>query len=299
MNLEQIKTFISVHQLGSFQKAAEQLYLPQPTVSHRIHQLEKNLGKRLIERRKGENRLTLEGKAFVPYALKIIEAIDQGQVAVEKVALGGRSKLEICCTNSLSAYVLTDLLKSFIDKFPQIHIKVQSFSTLEVIHHVKMGSCRIGLSRYSIEDSSLTFRLINNEHIYFIVSSKHPLARKSSISLREVAKQPLILYQKGTQYRETIEFTFNRMNIPYHIHYEMNNLELIKQLVTGNYGATLFAPSYMGEELKSGSLVKIPIRNNPFPMRPTFIVCDKEKLSAEDKLFYDHVIAALAVNLPS
>jgi DNA-binding transcriptional LysR family regulator len=99
MNLEQIKTFLTVYQLGSFQKASEQLFLPQPTVSHRIHQLEKSVGKRLIVRRKSGNQLTLEGKAFYPYALQILQVLAQGKIAVDKAAKQEEVRLEIGSTN--------------------------------------------------------------------------------------------------------------------------------------------------------------------------------------------------------
>lgn len=293
MNLEQIKTFLTVYQLGSFQKASEELFLPQPTVSHRIHQLEKSLGKKLILRKKSGNVLTLEGEAFYPYALKLLEVLEQGQVAVDKAARQEEILLEVCCTNSLSALYLSELLRGFVDRFPQTSIKVHSFATEEVIHAIRMGTCFLGLSRYSVDDPDLTFRLINNEHIYFVVSHKHPLSRRKSISLSEVVQQPLVMYQRGKQYRETVEFVFKRMNLPFQVKYEMNNMELIKQMVIGNYGTTLFAPSYMGRELNSGTLVKIPIVDNPFPMRQTFLVHKKDtQLTSVVKLFYDHILTS-------
>ena len=174
MNLEQIKTFLTVYRSGSFQKAAEQLYIPQPTVSHRIHQLEKSLGKKLIHRRKNGNQLTLEGKAFYPYALQILEILEQGQIAVDKAAKQEEELLEIGCTNSLSNRFLYDLLQDFIHLFPQIRVKVRSFSTGEILQGIRRGTFNIGLCRYSIDDSELSFRLVNSEHIYFIVSAGHP-----------------------------------------------------------------------------------------------------------------------------
>jgi DNA-binding transcriptional LysR family regulator len=295
MNLEQIKTFLTVYQLGSFQKASEQLFLPQPTVSHRIHQLEKSVGKKLIIRRKTGNQLTLEGKAFYPYALQILQVLEQGQIAVNKAAKQEEVRLEIGSTNSLSNVFLSDILKSFIDHFPQTTIKVNSFSTSEIIHAIRMGTFHLGLSRYSIEDNELTFRLINSEHTYFIVSHKHPWAGHTSITLEEVAHHPLIVYQEGKHYRESIEFAFKKMDLTYQVKCEMNNIDLIKQMVDGSYAATLFAPSYMGNELSNGTLVKIPIENNPFPMRQTFLVYKKDKLSPVDKLFLDHVIASTSL----
>ncbi|MBD2843753.1 LysR family transcriptional regulator [Paenibacillus sp. IB182496] len=290
MNLEQIKTFLTVYRSGSFQKAAELLFIPQPTVSHRIHQLEKQVGKPLIIRRKSGNLLTTEGKAFYPYALQLLEVLEQGQIAIDKAAKHEEVRLEIGCTNSLSNPFLYDILQGFTSHFPHMHIKVHSFSTTEIIHAIRMGTFNIGLSRYAIDDTELSFRMLDSEHVTFIVSRKHPWAGKRSVTLEEVAQHPLIVYQEGKQYRETIEFVFNQRNLVYQVKYEMHNLELIKQMVGGSHVATLFAPSYMGNELAGGQLVAIPIQGRPFPMRQTFLVYNKAKLTAADKLFHDHVL---------
>jgi DNA-binding transcriptional LysR family regulator len=296
VNLEQIKTFLAIYHSGSFQKASEELFIPQPTVSQRILQLEKSMGKQLIIRRKSGNQLTPEGKAFYPYALKILEVLEQGQVAVDKAARQEEVQLEIGCTNSLSNLFLFYVLENFMGYFPQTNVKVHSFSTSNVIHAIRMGTFNLGVTRYSIEDSELSFRLLNSEHIYFIVSHKHPWAKRSSVSLQDIERHPLIMYQEGKQYRETIEFAFKRMNLTLNIKYEMNNLELIKQMVAGNYGATLFAPSYMGHEIANNTLVPIPIDANPFPIRQTFVIYNKEKLNAVDKLFLDHLLASVKNN---
>jgi DNA-binding transcriptional LysR family regulator len=289
MNLDLIKTFLSVYQLGSFQKAAEQLFLPQPTVSHRMNQLETMLGTKLIVRNKGENRLTIEGKAFVPFALKMVEAFDQGQLAIEEISKGAKGRLVLGSTNSISAYILPDIIKQFLQKFPHIDVKVDSYSTEEIINRVKMRKFQIGFTRFSLNESSLTFRLISSEQIYLIVPRSHHYASWKSVTLKEVVMEPLILYQKSTQYRDTVDFTFNRFNIPYHVKYEMNNLELIKQLVAADFGVTLFAPSYMRSELESGVFVKIPIEKNPFPIRQTFMIYNEKELNSVDKFFINHM----------
>ncbi|MDF9842054.1 MULTISPECIES: LysR family transcriptional regulator [unclassified Paenibacillus] len=292
MNLEQIKTFLAIHHSGSFQKASEELFIPQPTVSQRILQLEKSVGKPLFIRRKSGNQLTAEGKAFYPYALKILRTLEQGQVAVDKAAKQEEQQLEIGCTNSLSNLFLFKVLEKFISFFPKTNVKVHSFSTNNVIHGIRMGNFNLGITRYSIEDSELSFRMLNSEHIYYIVSPDSPQAACPSVTLKDIGHHPLIMYQEGKQYRETVEFVFKRLHLNLYIQYEMNNLELIKQMVAANYGATLFAPSYMGHEVAKRSLIAIPIEDNPFPMRQTFVIYNKERLSSVENLFLDHLFSS-------
>jgi DNA-binding transcriptional LysR family regulator len=292
MNLDLIRTFITVIQLGSFQSAAEKLYLPQPTISHRIQKLEADLGKKLIVRRRGENQLTVEGKVFFPFALKLLQTMKQGQAAIDEVNKGETGRLIIGCTNSYSAYILPEIIQLFMQKYPHIDITVDSYSTEEIIHRVKMRKFQVGFTRYATNESSLTFELLNNEQIYLIVSRKHPLAGSKSVTLKEIVNEPLILYQQGTQLRDTLDFVLDRSNISYHVKYEMNNIELIKQLVHSLLGVTLFTPSYMRRELVSGEFVKIPIEDNPFPTRQVYLIYNKEDLNSLDNLFIDHVLSS-------
>lgn len=290
MTLEQIRTFVAIYRLGSYLKAAEYLFLPQSTLSHRINQLEKELGKAVFIRGKDKIRLTEEGKGFLPYAEKVLEALDQGKRTVENIKNGLMGKLIIGSSISFSAYVLPEIIDSFTENFPDIAIKVDSCSSDEVIKSIKDRSFQLGITKYSITDSQLTFKLINSEHIFLIVSKDHPFAKESSpVSLEDILDQPLILYPEGSQYRETVDFTLKQLNKPYHVKYETSNLELITHLIQSNAGVSFFAPSYMRKALSSKQLTKVMIKNNPLPMRQTFLVYRKNELNSPDHLFIEHI----------
>lgn len=290
MTLDQIKTFIAIYRLGSYLKAAEYLYMPQPTLTHRINQLEKELGKSIFIRGKGRIRLTEEGKAFLPYAEKAIEALDQGKRTVENIKNGLMGKLTIGSSVAFSAYVLPEIIDSFIELFPDININVISSTSDEVIKAIKDKKFQLGITKYSINDSQLTFKLINNEHIFLIVAKDHPFARKTSpLSLQSILQEPLILYPEGTQYRETLEFTLNQLNVPYYVKYETSNLELITHLIQINAGVSFFAPSYMRKSLLNKEVKKVMIKNNPLPMRQTFLVYRHNELNSLDHLFIEHI----------
>lgn len=127
MNLDQLITFLKVYQLGSFLEAAKQMYLPQPTISHRITQLEKEMGKPLLIRGKGTVRLTEEGKVLLPYARSIANAVQEAHEAVTSVEKGAIGKLSIGCSNPFTNCILPDALDSFITVYPNISIQVRSY----------------------------------------------------------------------------------------------------------------------------------------------------------------------------
>ncbi|RCW48323.1 LysR family transcriptional regulator [Paenibacillus prosopidis] len=288
MNLEQISTFLTVYQSGSYKKAAELLYLPQPTVSHRINQLEKELGKSLLLRGKGKVKLTEEGKAFLPYARRILGAIKEGQEAVERVGEGATGKLSIGCNNSFAAYVLPNVMDSFTRDYPHVSIKVYTYASSELVRLMKNQHFQLGITRYTSNDSGMIYRPILSEHVMLLVSPEHRFAKRSSVKLEEILQEPILTYPKETQYRKMIDVTLNQFNLTYQAKLETNNLQLIKHFLKRNAGVFLSGRTYMMNEIKEKELVQVEIENNPFPLSQVFIAYRENELHSLDYLFIKH-----------
>lgn len=288
MNLEQISTFLTVYQSGSYKKAAELLYLPQPTVSHRINQLEKELGKSLLLRGKGRVKLTEEGKAFLPYARRILGALKEGMEAVEQVGEGATGKLSIGCNNSFAAYILPDVMESFANHYPHVSIKVYTYASSELVRLMKNQHVQLGITRYTSNDSGLTYRPILSEQTMLFVSPEHRFAKRSSVTLEEILQEPMLTYPKETQYRKIIDVTLNQFNLSYHPKLETNNLQLIKHFLKRNIGVFLSGSAYMTKEIKEKELVQLEIEHNPFPLSQVFVAYRDNELHSLDYLFIKH-----------
>jgi DNA-binding transcriptional LysR family regulator len=296
MNEDNVRTFLTVYRLKSYIKAAEELFLPQPTVSYRIMKLENELGKQLLIRGKGEVRLTEEGRAFLPYAMNVVEAMDLGRGAMESLKEGMQGDLDIGIANTFCSYLLPDVIHSFIQKYPKTQITVRSHESLEVIEAVKNKNYQIGVTRFAIYDRQMTFRLIKSESLYAIVANGHPLVNEPSVSMEMLLKEPLILFPQGSQLRDTIDMCLNGSGYPYEIKYKTNNMELIKSLIINHNCISFFAPSYVLKELESKELIKLPITNNPFPARQSFIVYRKNELNSLDQIFIEHLLQHIDLN---
>ncbi|MBP1156422.1 MULTISPECIES: LysR family transcriptional regulator [unclassified Paenibacillus] len=288
MNIEHIVTFLKVYQVGSFQQAANQLYLPQPTVSHRISQLEKELGNSLLIRAKGKIKLTEEGKAFLPYARSIIGAVQEGKEAVGQVKSGTTGKLSIGCNSSFASCILPQMMNSFTSKHANVSIKVYCYSTSELVRLMKSRTFQLGITRYTSNDPDLNYRLVYSEPMMLYVSPQHRFAKHKKIALEEVLQEPLITYQKDTQSRKLIDVTLNQLNLNYKPKFESNNLSLLKHFIQMNFGVLFSGPSYMKSEVKKNELVQIEIEHNPFPLSQLFIVYREGELNSLDQLFIRH-----------
>lgn len=289
MTFDQILTFVTIYRTGSISKAAEKLYLPQPTVSHRIKQLERELGKQLLIRVNGTVRLSQEGNAFLPHALSALTSLDQGREAVEHLKQGLTGTLSLGCNNSFAGTILPPILESFMAVHPNIALKVHCYSTEEQIKMLKSKHIQIGITRYTANDPGITFKLLYAHSAYAVISKEHSYARRDALSLQEVLKERLILYEAESLYRKKIDMTFKDLNMLYDPHYETNNLQLIKFWIKSTMGIFLSCPLYMQTEIESGEMVAIPIEHNPFPLNQIFLMYRDENLNSLDRLFMRHV----------
>jgi DNA-binding transcriptional LysR family regulator len=288
MNLDQITTFLKIYQIGSFQEAASQMYLPQPTISHRITQLEKELGKTLLIRGKGKVRLTEGGKAFLPYARQIISAIQEGRDAVSSLEQGAIGKLAIGCNNSFAECILPAALDSFMQDYPKVALKVHCYSPNILVRLMKQREIQLAITRYSSNDRGIVYKSVYSEPVNLIVSPQHRFASLKEISLDEILNETFITYQKDTQYRDILDLTINQFNSTYITKYETNNLRLIKHLITKNVGVHLSGSINMRNEIIKKELVQIKIEPNPFPISQVFIAHLKDELNTIDTLFIKH-----------
>ncbi|MFD0678014.1 MULTISPECIES: LysR family transcriptional regulator [unclassified Paenibacillus] len=293
MTFDQILTFVTVYRLGSISKAAEKLYLPQPTVSHRIKQLERELGKPLLIRAHGIIRLSEEGSAFLPYALNALAALDQGREAVDHLKQGLTGKLSFGCVNSFASIILPPILDSFSKAYPNIALQVLCCTTQEQIKMIKNKHFQFGITRYTANDPAITFRLLHSHPVYAIVSEEHPYAGRASLKLQDVLKEQLILYEPESMFRKKIDLTFNDLNLHYNAQYETNNLQLIKHWIKSTLGIFLSFPLYMQAEIESGEMFAIPIEQNPFPLNQLFLMYREEELNSVDYLFLRHFQKAM------
>jgi DNA-binding transcriptional LysR family regulator len=287
MNLEQINTFLTVYQMGSYTKAAEQLYLPQPTISHRISQLEKDLGKSLLIRGKRSVKLTEEGKAFLPHAQRILVALQKGKEAVESIGQGDTGTLSIGCNNSF-AHALPEIMDSFTAEYPHISIKLYCYPTKELIRMMKNQTFQLCITRYASNDNEIVYRPVHSEQTMLFIAPEHRFANRTSISLDELSKEPLVQFTTDSQYQKMIDLTLSQFNLNYHAKYETNNLQLIKHFVKRNMGVCLAGNMTMSNEVKQKELLQLEIEHNPFPSTQVFVACLDRELNSLDYLFIKH-----------
>ena len=145
MEIGRLEAFVRVAQLRSFSKAADALYLTQPTVTARIQALERELGEPLFERMGRTIRLTDAGAGFLPHAQRALQSLVEGKDALVSLRDVQHGTLAIGTAPTVGTYVLPGLLERFGTRFPGVEITIRTGRSEEVMAMVLADEVQVGL----------------------------------------------------------------------------------------------------------------------------------------------------------
>ena len=194
MEIRVLKYFLTVVREESITKASEVLHITQPTLSRQLAQMEEELGVKLIDRGTRKIRLTNEGMLLRRRAEEIIQLVDK----TEQELLGQNEQVEgkitIGCGEIAAVQILSDLIKSFTEKYPRVTFDFFTATADFVKEQMDKGLIDIGLLLEPIDIEKYEFvRLNTKERWVVLMPPSDPLAEKEHISAKELSKLPLIL----------------------------------------------------------------------------------------------------------
>lgn len=185
MNLSEIETFLMIVKTKNITKTAENLFLSQPTVSHRLKSLEDELEVKLLTRKKGYKQieLTTQGEEFIPIAERWISIWQEMQ------ALKSRQEklyLTIGCTDTLNSAMMFDLYKEMLDEEEQImNLRIKTHYSSEVYQYLENHDVDLGFVHHHLHFKNIIAEPILKEKMY-IIQSRNPEVEKEVIHTDEL-----------------------------------------------------------------------------------------------------------------
>src|SRR5689334_3576213 len=171
MELAQLEAFLQVAHHRSFSRAAEALFLTQPSVTARIQSLEREIGERLFERTGRSVTLTDAGTAFMPHAQRALTAVQEGTDAIEAVRHGEVGSLRIGASPSIATYVLPGVLTHFRQTRPRVHVHLTTGTSEEVVEKLLAGEIHVALMRLTQHPEIESAHLFNDDLALVVGSS--------------------------------------------------------------------------------------------------------------------------------
>jgi len=260
--LHQLKVFEATARNSSFTKAAEELYITQPTVSTQVKQLTKAVGLPLFEQIGKRLHLTEAGGALLATCQEIFERLDNFEMTIAdlKGTRQGRLKLGVITT---AKYFIPRLLGSFCQQYPGIDI------ALEVTNHQKLEERMLNneddlyIVSQPTEDIDLCWEPFAENPIVVVARKDHPLAGMPNIPITRLNDEPFIMRETGSGTRQAVQRLFTEHQVSVRTRLELGSNEAIKQAIAGGLGISALSKHTLISD--AGELTILDIQEFPIP----------------------------------
>jgi len=260
VELRHLRYFVAVADARSFTRAAEDLRISQPTLSHQIRQLEARLETVLFDRHARRVELTAAGKAFKPYTDRILKELQDGVLAVAELQGLVRGTLRMAVFHSFASSLLGPVLAEFALRYPGVRVLARLQPRLEMERDLLSGALDLAVAYVSENTEHILAEKLFDEELVLIVGRRHSLARRSTLPKSALADLKLVLLSEEFGARQFLNRYFAREKLAPHVVLEMNAIEPILSTIHE-------AP--LGTVLSSGVVAGRPGLHSIRLVRPT------------------------------
>jgi DNA-binding transcriptional LysR family regulator len=259
MDLHVLQVFRAVATEKSFSRAAVKLGRTQPAISLAVQRLEADVGEPLIDRSGKELRLTDAGGLVLDYARRFDNLRDELGVAMAELRDNASGRLTVGANESTTLYLLPHLAR-YRRRYPRVKLQVRRSQSSRIPMELIEGDLELGVISYAPQDARLVSRVIYTDHLAFIVSPQHRLARRKSVSIAELGVETFIAHNVVSPYREVVLREFQRLKVPLNRDVEMPTIEAIRKLVQQNEGVAFLPRMCVNQELEQGVLREVQVK---------------------------------------
>jgi len=243
MELRHLRYFVGVAEEENVSRAALKLHVSQPALSRQIRDLEDELGFLLLERSAKSVHLTEAGRTFLIEARAVLQRAEDAVKAARAIATGKSGELHVGYAPSITARILPQILRAFQAELPNVRVRLHDFSTEEMLAGLREGRLQIAfvvrLTPALLR--GLRFAELSRDSICLAVAPKHPLAGRRTVTLAEIAREPLITYSRKDypDAHENLAALFAAIKIKPHIVEEHDSVSSLIAAVESGTGVAV------------------------------------------------------------
>lgn len=259
MDINQLEVLVAVAKEKSFSRAAESLNRTQPAVSQAVRRLEQEIGERLFDRSSKDGTLTMAGELLLDYARQMLNLRESAHTAIREMRDLHQGRLSISA-NEHTVFYLLPLIAEYRKLYPYIKVEVQRGVASRIPKEVAAREAELGVVSFKPPDGSIKSISVATDELALFVSPSHPLAAKSSVSIRELGVETFIAHNAPSPYRQMVIEAFEKHQTKLNIAVELPSLEAIKRLVEQGVGAALLPRLSTESEIRNKQLVAVPVK---------------------------------------
>jgi DNA-binding transcriptional LysR family regulator len=261
-SLRHLTTFQAVARLGSVTLAAEELHLSQSAVSIQLANLESAAGAALVQRTGRGIRLTEAGELLLGYAERLLalwnEASDE--MASHLGAFSGSLRVGAVTT---AEYWLPRLLVTFVAENPRVKINLHVANRDDILRKLVSQDIDLAVTGHPPTEMKLSAHGFAKNPMGFMAAPDHPLMSQPELTLATLAHTPLLVRERGSGSRNTLERIFREAGLRLRVGSEFSSNESIKQMCAAGFGPAYLSIHTCVLEMNAGLLRMLPLPNNP------------------------------------
>lgn len=266
-----LRTFAVTARTLNFHKAADQLFLAQPTVTQHIRQLEEELHVQLFDRSARQVRLTAAGDRFLEYANQVLAVYEKGVEELTAWHKGYRDRLVLATSPLVARSTLPQVVKRFAIAHPDVEVVVKIVLSGEVAQMVAERRAHLGLTRVASQSRDLHSYVWYTDPVRLVVP--HDVERPTTTvpDWREVLATSRLLTHNHPDYWDDLLLAIHNQGI--HVRtMEVSLVDVTKIFIEEGLGVSFLPQSTLTRELAEGRLLEVPTPGLAMPVAATHVI---------------------------
>lgn len=287
--LHQLKVFEAVARHSSFTRAAEELFLTQPTVSMQVKQLAKAVGLPLFEQVGKQLYLTAAGQELYATCHDIFEKISQFEIVVADLKGLKQGGLRLS-TITTAKYVIPRLLGPFCQRYPGIDVSLTVTNHERVLENLLHNRDDLYIVSQTPEDIDVSFHPFLENPLVVLAQRSHPLAGEKNIPLQRLADEPFIMREPGSGTRKAVQNLFERHGISVKVKLDLGSNEAIKQAIAGGLGISVLSRHTLALEGLNSQITVLDVQEFPIKRYWYVVYPTGKRLSVVARTFFEYLL---------
>lgn len=239
INFKFLATFLAVAEHSSFRKAADHLFISMPAVSMQIKQLEEQLGVALFQRTTRKVDLTAEGEQLMITARRAMAELESGLAQLRQTADVQQGHLSFGCVPTIASSRLPSILTEFAKRYPGVSVHVRELPQRELLEAVRRSEIDFGIGPVEERKSDLDFSSIFVDDYVALLPKTYADKGRAGISLRELAKMPLLTLGTSTLFREHLNQALKTTGLVAEPNYEFTHVTTLVAMAEAGLGIAI------------------------------------------------------------
>jgi DNA-binding transcriptional LysR family regulator len=264
MHLETLRTFCDVVELGSLSLAARQNRVTQSAVSQQLRALEQRYGRKLVERApRTAARPTESGSLLYTELKPLLESLADLERRVRARPTGIEGKVRVATVYSVGLHSLPPALKAFLQKHPQVSVRLEYRRTDQIYVACSSGELDFGIVALPARRARLLVTPLGEDEMVLVLPPGHELRKSRRVSLRALRNLPFVAFDRDIPTRRWLDKALRQHKVSVGYAMELDNIETIKRSVEAGLGVSILPRQALDNEVRAGTLLARPLEEGP------------------------------------